>query len=954
MIRIHILTLIAVLAACSNSVDQIDGLPNIEITGVVLNGNVRDASVQVVGIDNYGQPQRNANGEIYADRFFTDDNGRYNLAINGVATGSLLFIVKSYSEEGRDTQIRCALKDGCIDEDKASVDYGDWYDAPADFELWAVVNDAQSISKVHVSPITHLAARLAFSDFTWDGNTGVCEDYNNGAGTCNVSLPLNGMFTPQSIHEANTRVKALFNSDSSIHAFLEPFSPFFTSSLDTVSAVDGAKHGLLNLTWQYQAREENLTLSEVLDDWLNDAFLANAGQLYGDDQTNTPAQWDLKTAFDNASAIQTELALPSNAALTSAASSFQSISADLGNTLTSEKGADYSDNLNEQVAAARQFVSNAQSWMMDYETKTFGNFLDSDTAIEIAAMESQWEAMQKVLGPELQSVFLPVVETVHYALVCTANASCGSEPYVFSDPGASISYDSTTKRFSYSNAFSQTLVRGELISVGDNGLIKSFSFTQDVKVESAAGLSILQSRTDEKASISVLLESVLVSGSEPAIKRIQFNLPQITLKAKNVADGGYLPLVYTADDAVLVMQGVKDPTRTAMPIHFNLESLSLLGQVSNGSDVLDVDVTLNASNASLHYPAERFPDLNFVWKSSDIKQYAQFDSSALDSAQLAGWLTLPSDVSWSTLPNGEVSGEILSDQVVYNEVAQFSGLDSALKTELQTSSYYRFEFGELKYPGGSTALVIYKKNASDAQKVKQCNAVDGAWLCSNEVPLADFGCEGAYKLDASFNTNASVSDAFVFLQKSDCIPQVKIVGRGVYDINYPENLTSFNNGESFGVQLVEPHYLGLSSFNIRLLSRFKDAQNSLDETPVLLNILGAFTDKENVSIAFSVTHDFIGYGNTSSLGLVEVIPYGERTLWFAIGNSDQTDEGSVVYYILDNNVSLVMSGFDYTASDGYHEQPLGYIRYAGALMGTLRKEGDLYVVRYIDGSWQLL
>lgn len=156
------------------------------------------------------------------------------------------------------------------------------------------------------------------------------------------------------------------------------------------------------------------------------------------------------------------------------------------------------------------------------------------------------------------------------------------------------------------------------------------------------------------------------------------------------------------------------------------------------------------------------------------------------------------------------------------------------------------------------------------------------------------------------------------------------------------------------MQLVEPHYLGLSSFNIRLLSRFKDAQNNLDETPVLLNILGAFTDKENVSIAFSVTHDFIGYGNTSSLGLVEVIPYGERTLWFAIGNSDQTDEDSVVYYILDNNVSLVMSGFDYTASDGYHEQTLGYIRYAGALMGTLRKEGDLYVVRYIDGSWQLL
>ncbi|MGB3665642.1 MAG: hypothetical protein WA963_01655, partial [Bermanella sp.] len=706
------------------------------------------------------------------------------------------------------------------------------------------------------------------------------------------------------------------------------------------------KHGLLNLTWQYQAREENLTLSEVLDDWLNNAFLANAGQLYGDDQTNASAQWDLKTAFDNASAIQTEMALPDNAALTSAASSFNTISATLTNVITSEKGADYLDNLAEQVTAAREFVENAQGWINGYNNGNLVPFLDNDTAAEVSAMEAQWEAMQAILGPELQSVFLPVVETVHYALVCSASASCGTEPYVFSDPGASISYDATTKRFSYTNTFSQTLVRGELLSVGDNGLIKSFSFTQDVKVESDAGLSILQSRTNNKASIGVYLDSVLVSGSEPAIKRIEFSLPQITIKAKeSLGNSDYQDLVYTADNASLVMQGVKDPTRPDMPIHFNLESLLLLGQVSNGSDVLDVDVTLNGSNAAIHYPAQRFPDLNFVWRGSDIKRYGQFDDTGLDAAQLAGWLALPSDVTLN---------EVLAGEVIYQTQAQFSNLDTALKSELSVSNYHQFEFGELQYPGGSTGLAIYKRNASDSQFVRQCNAADGAWLCSDEVVLADLGCDGSFKNDSAFTSNASASDAFVFLQKSDCIPQVKIVGRGVYDIQYPINLDAFTSGDSFDVKLIKPHYLGLSSFNIRLLSRFKDGQNNLDETPVLLNILGAFTDTENVSIAFSVTHDFIGYGNTSSLGLVEVIPYGERTLWFAVGNSDQTDEDSVVYYILDNNVSLVMSGFDFRSSDGYHDQPLGYIRYAGALMGTLRQEGDLYVVRYIDGSWQLL
>jgi hypothetical protein len=84
------------------------------------------------------------------------------------------------------------------------------------------------------------------------------------------------------------------------------------------------------------------------------------------------------------------------------------------------------------------------------------------------------------------------------------------------------------------------------------------------------------------------------------------------------------------------------------------------------------------------------------------------------------------------------------------------------------------------------------------------------------------------------------------------------------------------------------------------------------------------------------------------------LPYGERTLWFSIGNSAEAEQDSVVYYILDNTVSLVMTAFDYTSGDDYHDAPLGYIRYANQLIGTLRKESGLYVVRYIDGSWQLL
>ena len=238
---------------------------------------------------------------------------------------------------GHKPQIRIGLQNGCREEAGAPVSYGQWCDASNDFEWWALVNDAQSISQVHVSPLTHLAAKLAFSDFI-----------SNGACTttaCDGVEPVNNMFTPQSIHEANTRVQALFNSSSNIHAFLEPFSPFVVSTLDSVAAVDGAKHGLLNLTLQYQAREENKTLNQVLTTWLTDAFLKNAGQLYGDDQTNTPAQWSLKTAFTNADIVKDELALQDNASLTSAASALMLIADGFTNTLTNEKGSNYNETL---------------------------------------------------------------------------------------------------------------------------------------------------------------------------------------------------------------------------------------------------------------------------------------------------------------------------------------------------------------------------------------------------------------------------------------------------------------------------------------------------------------------------------------------------------------------------------------------------------------------------------
>ncbi|NVK38637.1 MAG: hypothetical protein HWE18_11990 [Gammaproteobacteria bacterium] len=935
---------VSLLSGCSNSVEEnVGALPNIKITGTVLNGNVRNASVQVVGIDKYGQPQRNSNGDLYADRFYTDDNGQFNLEIQGAATGSLLFVVKAYDNNGTKTEIRCALVDGCLDEQGASVAYGAWYEAHDEFELWAAVNDAQSVSQVNISPFTYLAAKLAFSDFQWDG-VGTCNkmDETDCAGT----IAVNSMFTPQSIHEANTRMQAMLGFTSDTPVLIKPYSPFALDDSNSVASLNSAMHGLLTLTLQYRAKQANQTMVATLDQWLDAAYLKNQGQLYGDDASDT--QWDLKTLYDDAIAIYNTIASP-NAFLTSAKDSFVATSTTLTNAVSNFSGTDYSADLSDQITAAKAFVAKVQGWFIDYETKDFNAFLDADTATELAQFEIDWEAFQANLGPQLQTVFLPMVQMVDYSLKCLANQSgsnaCStiSGSYVFEDATASVTFDSTNNIFTYnSTAQPDTHLRGSLLNSDENGLIKTFKFLDDVEVINSAGQATVQSRTSGYASLKVTLGETLQAGVEPEIKRIEVVIPKLTLKS---ADGS--GMYYTVTDGSIVLQGASDPVRPAEPIHFNVHSIDLPGQLVNGADKVDVGILLTANNANNFYGQERFPDLDFVWYGADIKRFVQFDETGLDGTDFAGFLALPSDV---------VLGETLIGKVEYNEVTSFAAMTDNFKTASGLSSPVAFEYGELKYPGGSTSLVIFKENNSDTPMVMQCLSMDDIWQCSTGISVGELGCESAFKDDDSYSANATVAEAFWFLKNNlneegvGCIPQVKIPARGVYDVEYGA-ISQFTDGDAFDITLNEPAYLGISSFNVRLLSRFKGASDELDDTPLHVLIYGGMQDRENFAISASVSHGYYGDGLSDLFGL---IPFGERTLHMMFGTTEESDTDALAYYILDNQIQMTMFAFDYNDTSSYHNQPLGHIRYAGNLVGTLRKENGLYVIRYADGSWQLL
>ena len=130
------------LLGCENTVDSNFGaLPNINFSGYVWGGNVRNAQIQAVGIDTNGQPNRDSSGEYLGDSYFTNDEGAYTAQLQGAYLGSVLLVASFNSET---LQVRCLNEDdlgGCKDSSGNSVNYDEVYTA-SPTEIRCAIPDA--------------------------------------------------------------------------------------------------------------------------------------------------------------------------------------------------------------------------------------------------------------------------------------------------------------------------------------------------------------------------------------------------------------------------------------------------------------------------------------------------------------------------------------------------------------------------------------------------------------------------------------------------------------------------------------------------------------------------------------------------------------------------------------------------------------------------------------------
>ena len=986
MFKFVLILITLFLSGCDNAVLNNSGaVPPIEFTGSIWAGNVRYAKVQFVGVDRYGQPQRQSDGTFYGDSYYSDGAGQFSVSIGGSYAGSLI-AVASYAEAGSvikaatadteavvtpsQTEIRCVLPSGCKDEAGAVVPYGTWYPAPGDFQMWGALSSVIGLEVFYITPVTHLAAMLAFNQPISDGT-----NCNDSPAACLTSEFKDSIFTPETIYRSNSRVKEFFLLETGFHINTQPWYEG-VSALTDIEETQFAKHGLIAMALQLMSKQalapsmNNKTMDAL--NWWVDSFLNRDGNLYVDSNANEPSDLDVELLFQAVIDIHDEYDAEgkSSAGLDLAAQAFYSQL----QTLTTNPAVgdvmpftdvEFSESTLDKISKAQELVAEVKNWAEGFKTNQYQNFFDQSVADKLVATEDDWALYNQTLSPIMKGLFKPIIKVAEYALTCVIDSACNDQHNLYGITG--VSFDSASEQV--------TFTKTNPGSVEFDG--ETFNYTA-INIVGSFNSNLGQSDSKKifeltEASLTVTGGSVnllAVNGINPQVTfylnpqkenkpyQIDFMIPEL-LVASDTADAHQLK----ATDFSVIMLGTLDAVIGGSEYHYNIESIDFFGKftgLGGNGDALDLRFTLNSENAQTYYSPNRFPDLEINIDSTAFKNYTKLgaDAAGFISNQ-GGWFTLPKNVSESELPVN--SGQKIVGAVTFNIEGGYDAWDSeydSLKSILNIDNTASATLGSLLYPSGETALIIYKVNSIDStETARQCNKVGENWGCQAALPVSSLGCGNELGLQT-----VSVLSAFDWLKSEGCLGQVKIDGRGIYDIEYGDLSTSFVHGDVFPATLNEPEYLGIESLYIDLISRFVASDENLPVARLVLS--GAMPDLENVALGLSLTHDYSGGTSGSSLGVDDLIPYGENSIWLAVAQSSSSQD-ALIYYFQDGSITMTVFGFDYADVDAdssgnisyansSHDQPLAVIRYDGQLLGTLRREGDLYVIRYINGNWQIL
>jgi hypothetical protein len=922
------------------------------------------ALVRSIAVQESGLPAVDAEGRVSPSASYTtNDEGRVSVSVPSeeIQLFRVLGRVEK-SESDIDPTLRlCQWVAGC-----GETPFAQWYPVTTELDWRSVVRDLSSDETIRVTPLTDLAAELAFERQYLES----VQDANGGSGFWVAS----GYYTDYSVEQAISQLSRLFgilNVQTSAPADLT--DPASWDGSDAVANQDKLRYGAIVAALQGMAFDNPSILSE-----LRQQLVEHDGQLRtsGDGLTLVSVY---QAAIDNLNQLSelTERAAQYRTAVVTALQEDIVALQQMGE-LTAVKPASVTELLGGDLEDFTLGLARTKAFV-DRLQNLEGQFFEEGYRPQLDAYLEQMKALGDEHADNLDAVVQAFIQTQELYVACYADAAqCNANgrdwPWLQSVDGfdgeilrlnggaievaqqpADINATDDEDEPAESQAI-DVLIKGQY-QQGDLRFVVDHYYEDDDSdepIESPAGVRLYYSQ----ASASV----------QPGNEVIAYELRWPDFQMYDVTDLGTAQETEVSGSYILFLRGVKDPQNPDSERRFNIDSVILNGRISDVvSDDNDDDdeksvisLTASAVNADEFYPAKRFASFN-------------------------GFFTPHGG-------EGFEKGSMVADLVQYQLGSEtIAGQDvEYLDFIVRGGDAERYRF----YPTVERTDDKDRDNDDDRSETYLTHDREVCDLVESGEGWQVDSCQPKVRALEPRDRDDLLND----LWKAGVLSRVQVPGRGIYFIDWPAEqgtdqclqMSPIADSGVMSGTLYEPMVLGLNS--LRFSTELDLEYGIKGEPRTLLSATVTANTLEDYSASVALSHDYnsisgsdLLVGSGGSLDRIIVSYATNRTfdirgslavyqdgvnLTLADGEVDKIDsELSLVgvqdreltplpyRYVIDEDgnydrcVIANQAEFDTTTK---LEDMVFNLNFRDTVYGQVRNENGVWVVRYIDGTFETL
>lgn len=990
---------------CSPSSNSSSNKPAVvnKINGYVGASNIVKATVFASPIDVQGQPSfgEDEQGNPIGAQGISNTRAYYELELNEQESARPVIFIANAQPKELTTQ-RCELVGGCKD----GTAYANGYpllgnDAPEEkrFRLNAAVGSVGNNSRVNINWITHLAADIAYT--TYVDEEGVLGTPPTDP-TDDPQKPVDGMFTPYTIERGNIWIKKQFGLGDIIS--VRPIAPSAlneSSELTDGLRKQGIRYGALLAAGQQLAKDKGITdvawVSSVIDQqrdlhgqlYLNSDTDFSMCKLYGAAESvlasNLKQQKTLSAAVRVAAQEQQakfkkeeDIACAADADTHAQTEVEVDISEIEGWVDSFKQAKNFIDDLNKRILNMRCDALHADG------SANLEGFFDCGYVAETKQYYDDLEQFYHDNKPKLEGALHEIHDDITEFIAClndeqTTNLCTATEykkdnlTYTLKPvESTKVEVDGVDKYYAFDFRISGTKAIGANLNVEKDILI-TFNKTEkeegDRKDTDYNFIRVVYQGDAVPYEIPAKLAFADANDNPPTdpsvgVEPLGFNINLVSISIENKDFKDTYPklkdfnLYFTAK-----LLGVK-PLESQKAMHYNLTEVAVGLNIQGEGDLLEkivekgegiklkdtAEMTFSIlfSDAANFYAKSLWPDSDDYFTAESGVDEAEKDNFG---SKLFKYLLMEEEevlISASTNESGELINPIR-----------------------QKANYLEFEVKGL----GVNRFEKYKQN--DQYMLRKC--LISATIDDDSIKKEENKqCIQAQAVPANFSL---VHDLITSDQKY--FQYFAVPGYGLYKPKI-ENVIWDAVSEWDG-ELVAEFQQGVEKADLRIAQEFVDNTGSAAKRKpaAILKVKGNKKTDTSWEIAVSMGYDY--------KYLVSVLPSGDKntqSFYFSYFVNEITDEKDKTKFSISELGSLsvmrdgtkffgaegegkanatIASRVDYEIDEtstevcGYTNadnkgakddtcKAIAYLTVRGKLVGTLRKENGLYVMRYSDGD----